>query len=336
MFDSGRPFFRKQLTVTDTLQVIPCDCHNQRVCGRKIQIPPMILDNMVSRWELNHRYDKYIESIENANLIAVNDEQVDRPTQETIQQDDINLDVRDTSVNNSHKLLLSYDDSRAGIRFLSHDILTWLPVKLTDVLGVNVCRDHEEYWWFTHDFSRAFTEETQLFPVGLIDNFELLIRLVLSVPPMGWSTEQKQSREILMEAKTLATYLAYPTLEGFVKIACRRDIRLNGKIREGRAIRRLTQPDCREYMSHDDGDGVCSNIGMLLWHFETEITRPQNQILLRDMRERIGEIFGHPPDRIYGLLNDFRNDSLHGRDRAPKEHGVLLNLISLIIWTTLN
>lgn len=291
---------------------------------------------MVSRWELEYRYDKYIESMANSNLISIGDENVDYPTQKSIQDDKFNIDIRNVSVNNSHQLLLTHDDRRAGMRFLPPNILTWLPVKLTEVLKANVCEDHAEFWWFTHDFTRAFSEKVGLLPEDLIDNLELLIRLVLSEPLMSMSSEAKKTNQILWEAKTLASYLALPTLEGFVKVACRQDIRLNGKIKIGRRIRKLTPPDIRKYQTHKEGDGICSNLGMLLWHLETEVAKPAHNVLFREMRNATGEIFDHPEDRVYGLFNDFRNDSLHGRNRAPREHGVLLNYISLVIWTTLN
>lgn len=218
---------------------------------------------------------------------------------------------------------------------MSPDIITLLPIKLTEILKSDISIDHEEYWWFTHDFSRAYAEEFGIFPEGLIDNLELIIRLVLAAPLMGFSSSKRRADQILWEAKTLASYLAYPTLEGFAKVACRRDIKLNGEIRRGRKIRKLTNPDRKEYKHHDDGNGICSNIGMLLWHLETEVARPRNQTLLKNMREKVGEIFDHPSDHVYGLLYEFRNDSLHGQNQAPREYGVMLNYICLLVWITL-
>ena len=290
---------------------------------------------MVSRLELVSRYDQYIEAMASSNLIAVEGENVDLPTKRSIQDENFNLDMRNVSINESHKLLLTNDNRRSGIRYLSPDILTWLPIKLTEVLQANVCEDHEEFWWFTHDFARAYSEKFGLFPEGLIDNLELLVRLVMVDPLFGRSPKARSANKILWEAKTLASYLAFPTLEGFVKVACRHDIKLNGEIKEGRKIRKLTPPRKREFQSSEDGDGICSNLGMLLWHLETEVVRPKHEILFRDMRGEVGAIFEHPPDEIYGLLNEFRNDSLHGRNRARREYGVFLNYISLVIWTTL-
>lgn len=289
---------------------------------------------MATRLELNYRYDRYIKSFAEGNLISFKGEEVDRPTKRTIQDDEFNIDIRNTSVDGSHQLLLTNDSRRSGIRYLSPDQLSWLAVKLTEVLQVNVCEDHEEFWWFTHDFARAFSEKYGLFPVGLIDNLELLIRLVLSIPVGGITPVMRRVNEILYESKTLASYLSYPTLEGFVKVACRYDIKINGEIRKGRRIRELTPPDERKFKTAEDG--ICSNLGMLLWHLETEVSRPQNQILMEKMREATGEIFDHPSNRIYGLFNDFRNNSLHGRERAPREYGVILNYICLVIWITLN
>lgn len=290
---------------------------------------------MVSRFELKYRYQKYVDVVRESDLIGHNGESVDEPTKRAINRDDFNLDMRDVSVNGSEELLLENDGRRAGIRYMSPVQLAWLSTELTNLLKVNVCKDHQEYWWFTHDFLRAYNQENEIFPIGLVENFELLIRLVMSEPLMGISQKKRKANRILWESKTLASYLAYPTLEGFVKVACRRDIKLNGEIREGRKIRKLTNPGNRVFKGHNDGDGICSNLGMLLWHLETEISRPQHRALYKKMREMTGDIFEHPPEYIYGLLNDYRNDSLHGRNQAPREHGVLLNYISLIAWTTL-
>jgi hypothetical protein len=221
---------------------------------------------MPTRLELNYRYDKYIQAFSDANIISVGDESVNKPTKKTIKDEDFNVEIRDASIDGSHQLLLSYDDSRAGIRYLSPDLLTWLPTKLTEVLQVNVCKDHEEYWWFTHDFIRAFSEDNPLFPNELIDNFELLLHLVVAKPNFSIHRHSQSLSKIVQNSKILATYLAYPTLEAFVKIACRRDITLNGEIKPGRRIRELTPAHRREYRENE-----CSQVGTLLWHLETEV-----------------------------------------------------------------
>lgn len=290
---------------------------------------------MISKLELNYRYDKYVNIFRESDIIKYNGESIDLPTKRAIQDDDFGVEIQGTSVNGSDKLLLANDDRVAGIRYFSPDLLAWLATKLTDVLKANICEDHLEYWWFTHDFTRAYNEFDGLFPEELIDNIELLIRLVTYSPSIPVFSTNREAEIILRDAKTLASYLSYPTLEGFVKSACRKDIQLNGVIKEGRRIRKLSPPNKRRYMYPDDGKGICSNLGMILWHLETEVAHPRNRILLKEMRQKIGDIFDHSPDQVYGLINDFRNNSLHGRNRASREHGVILNLICLIIWVTL-
>lgn len=288
---------------------------------------------MESRLHLTYRYHEYIRLFKNSNFIGYKGETVEKPTKKSMVDDDFNIEIQNTSVDGSRKLLIENDDRHPGIRYLDPDTLTWLPIILTNVLEVNPCDDHYSFWWFTHDFARAYSERHGILPIALIDNLELMIRLISANPLMGTSPEARQVNEILWESKVLAAYIGYPTLEGVAKLACRRDIKMNGEIRNDRKIRRLS--DDREYMYYGDGDGICSNVGMLLWHFEKEIARPEHQLLLKDMREAIGEIFNHRSDRVYGLLKDFRNDSLHGRDRARQEHGVLLNLICQIVWMIL-
>jgi len=290
---------------------------------------------MASWLEIKYRYNKYLKSIEEADLIAINNESIDLPTKKSIQDEDVDFQISHTSVDGSRNLLLSVDDRRAGIRYLSPSKYGWLAVKLTEVLKANRSEDHDAFWWFTHDFLRAYNENTNLFPEELVDNLELLIRLMIVNPLIGQSPHHRQVNEVLWEANVLATYLAYPTLEALVKVACRRDIDISGKIRQGRKIRQLLPEHRREFKHHDDGNGTCSNLGMLMWHLETEVAGPRNQVLLRRMREEVGQIFDYPPDQIYGLINEFRNDSLHGQNRAPQEHGVLLNYACLVVWIIL-
>lgn len=291
---------------------------------------------MVSRFEIRSRYDQYTTAVAEANLISVGDESVDFPMKESYQNESFNAELRDISVNDSHNLLITNSDKRAGIRYMSPSLLVWLPVGLTEVLRVGICEDHEAYWWFTHDFSRAHAERYTIFPEPLIDNLELMIRL-LTVSPASYSPPftPETINDIIWQSNTLAAYIGFPTLEGFLKVACRRDIKMNGEIREGHKIRKLTMPHVHEYKHHDDGDGICSNIGMLMWHFEREVLHTEHRVLMQKMREAISDMLDHPPDRIYGLFNDYRNDSLHGRDRPVEEYGIILNYICLVVWLTL-
>jgi|GEM_PF-3278313 len=291
---------------------------------------------MVSKTEISVRYDRYLKSFSDAKLIKYGEEDVDRPTKKSLTDEEFGIDIRDASINGSRDILLSYDERRAGIRYLSPELYPWIAVELTEVLQANVCADHEAYWWFTHDFARAVSEESEIFSRGLIENLELIIRLVLSQPLFGFSPEKKSANEILWEAKTLATYLAYPTLEGVVKNACRRDIGMGGEIKDGRRIRKLG-PN-RTFMDYADenGDGIYSNFGGLLWHLEKEVANPQNATHLREMRKQVADMYDEaPPELVLGMLNGFRNDSLHGRNQAAREYGVLLNYICLVIWITL-
>lgn len=288
---------------------------------------------MVSKLELNYRYDKYLQIFKDQNVISIGGEGVDFPMKRSMNSDDMNVDIREMSINDSDKLLLSHNSGSPSIRHLPPHLLKWLAVKLTEVLKTNYCKDQTEYWWFTYEYSKAHSEYYDLFPKGLIDNFELLIRLVLADPigKMGG-----KPNKILSESKTLASYLAFPTLEGFAKIACRYDINMDGEIKDGKKIRELTSDPRRyEYQTSEDDNDICSNLGQLLWHLETVVSSPQNRILYKEMRRATGDLFDISEDEIYGYFNDQRNNSLHGRSRARQEYGAMLNYICLVIWATL-
>ena len=73
---------------------------------------------MVTRLELQYRYDKYVEAFSTSNILSINDEDVDFPTKKSIQNDDVNIDIRNTSVNGSENLLISNNDRGTSIRYL--------------------------------------------------------------------------------------------------------------------------------------------------------------------------------------------------------------------------
>jgi len=268
-------------------------------------------------------------------LLVHEGESVESPTKKAIQDDDFELVVTDMSVLGSENLLIENDNVIHDIEYLDLDTISWLPIQLTKLLQGNLCADHRGYWWFTHDWARSYNQKNELFPEGLLDNLELIIRLLTSSRLDVTSSEEEVADQILRESTTLATYLSYPTLEGFVKVACSRDIKLNGEIKQGRKIRKLSDSKSPQYRHYNDSKDVCSNIGTLLWHLETEIVQPRHRSLFKNMRKAVGEIYDHPPGYVYGLFNDQRNHSLHGRNRAPKDYGILLNYICLVIWTTL-
>jgi hypothetical protein len=294
---------------------------------------------MVSVWKIGWMYDKYVEQFEKYRALVVGDENATKLTQFMIQGDhDVGLDNFRLSVDNSDEFLINGHPYFPEVQDLPLEILCWLPIGLTKILQVQVTEDHTDYWWYTYSFAKAYDDETGLFPDGLIDNFELLIHLVsMRLDPQFRLSIDEPYKVVLSNSRILATYLGYPTLEGLVKFACRRDIRMDGKIQNGKKIRKLGHPDSRDYYHHSNspGSGICSNLGALLWHYETEVARSEHSVRLSKMRSEVAELYGTKPNRVYGLLNGQRNDSLHGRHQGEKERGMLLNYCSLIIWATL-
>lgn len=288
---------------------------------------------MVSRSELDDRYSRYLNLIRNANAVSLGGDDPAMFTKQAVQQDNVYVEDVSIEFSNTQELLIESGSGTAGIQYQSPDLLAYLAVKLTNILQVQICDDHKAYWWFTHSFAKKASEEYGWFPEELVYNLGIVIHLTtLGTPPSDSHEEAVDA--IMRSSKILATYLAYPTLEGFAKVACRRDIEMDGTIREGRRIRKLTQPDRRVFMTKDN-DQEISNFAMLLWHLETEVAGQRNRELLANMREEVAEMLDLSPDYILGRLYGHRNDSLHGHHTASREYGVLLNYICLIIWIIL-
>lgn len=302
---------------------------------------------MVSKWRISWMYDKYIEIFENTGIIGYNNQTVHKPNKFSIENSNFNIDMRNTSVNNSDDFLIEKNGRLIDIHQLPISTLCWLPIGLTKILQIQITLDHEKYWWFTYSFVSAYNEQRELFPRDLIDNFELLVRLILLEDTVGVGgnfdipitmlDSNGDIDTVLNNTNVLATYLGYPTIEGFTKIACQEDIEIDGTIKPGKKIRKLGPPKHREYYtpSTKKEDGICSNLGALLWHYEKEIARPEHTVRLEKMREEIGNLYNINSDKVYGFLKDERNHSLHGQRQGKKERGMILNLCCMLIWMTL-
>jgi hypothetical protein len=121
--------------------------------------------------------------------------------------------------------------------------------------------------------------------------------------------------------------MAFPTLEGITKCLMKRDITLDGTVRQGRRIISY---------SGDDYTGGCqvNDLGHLLWNLEQAVADDTLQSRMEDFRNFIESFFQLEDNSSlggYGFLSNHRNSSLHGQMQARAEFGILLNLISLLL-----
>ena len=136
---------------------------------------------MVSTWFIDWMYDKYVEMFADSGMIDVDGQDGSKSTQHMIQEgEDLGFASLDLSINNSNQFLIYGDNNLPDIGWFPLELLCWLPIGLTRILQIQVTEDHEQYWWYTYAFVKAYNEEADLFPDDLINNYELLIRLVTS------------------------------------------------------------------------------------------------------------------------------------------------------------
>lgn len=286
------------------------------------------------RWRrINFLYSHYVRNFDDENVIKIEGTDTNKPLKETMQGNS-GIEMHRISTPRSQECLLEENSSLAGIRYLSPETLSWLPIGLTRLLQVQISEDHEEYWKSTYEDLVDANKKREILPDRLIENFGLMVNLVLytDFPPIQNNSDPIDEHAILDNTKLLANYLGFPTLEGFAKVLCSEDIKMDGTIRPGRKIRRLGPADSREYYTQETGDDRCSNLGAILWHYETEVCSLTMRTRIQHIRSEIGDLFDCEADEVYGLLNDFRNDSLHGRKHDRLEYGLLLNFISLLAW----
>lgn len=234
--------------------------------------------------------------------------------------------------NLERKYLVSNRGDIPSISQLPRDDLAQMPLGLTRILKIQLTPDHDTFWKVVAEWLSDLNEDNDPLHDPLVRNIELLVHALIGgswIPPSFWPSERSpQSSEdyILSEAAILARYMAYPTLEGIIKSLCRRDIRMDGKVRTGRIVLKYGPID------HYPGGERCNNVGHLLWHLEQEVADTELQSRMYMFREAYADFFDNvQTDRVYGDITAGRNTSLHGEKRGRAEFGMLLNLISLIV-----
>lgn len=248
---------------------------------------------------------------------------MDKPTKES-RQTNMNLRMQvETPLDREY--LIQANDRRHDIRYLSPEMLNRLPIGLTHLLQIQITEDHIEYWKHTLSELREHNTESESVNEHLVENFSLLVDLLTLPLTISQNIDNEQAARVLSSPNILAGYLSYPTLEGFLKEICSKDINMDGKVKPGRKVRKLSPT--REYHTQE-----CSDIGSLLWHLETEVASPSLRTRLYQMRQEMALFFGCDAQHAYGEVKSERNDSLHGYKMAEQEFGVILNIICLVAW----
>jgi hypothetical protein len=233
------------------------------------------------------------------------------------------------------ELLTTLDDSLPDVERLSLETLAKLPIELMDILKIQVTPDHRKFWKWTYWILEDVNEQHSLFPHGLVENLETLFRLSACSPipsrihigaphpnQAAWDSKGHESH-MIYRAKHIAAYLSFPLLEGVLKSVCCDYIEMNGDIKQGKQIKQF---------SGGYSNSVCYRICDLLTHLEEEYAGAQLKNNLQEMRIKIGDFYHRNPNKVYKLIDDWRNASLHGQNAPDAEYGTILNLICLIIW----
>lgn len=235
------------------------------------------------------------------------------------------------------ELLITFDKSLPNIEELSIETLTKLPIELMNILKVQLSPDHREYWKLTYLILEDTNEQDSLFPSGLVNDLETLFRLSSCVPipshvheggphpeQAAWDRKGHESHTIY-RAKHIAAYLSFPLLEGLIKSVCSDYIEMDGSIKQGQKIKQY-------YGGYNDGN-YCNRLRDLLTHLEEEYADLQLRSNLKDLRNYVGDFYDCNPNKVYKLIDNWRNTSLHGENAPDAEYGTILNLICLIIWS---
>lgn len=81
------------------------------------------------------------------------------------------------------------------------------------------------------------------------------------------------------------------------------------------------------------GGDECNNIGHLLWHLDQKVADDTLRNRLKYFRDEFRDFYTDTErGKEYDRLSDIRSTALHGEAEVQGEFGMLLNLMSLIVW----
>lgn len=217
-----------------------------------------------------------------------------------------------------------------------------MPGLLTRLLKVQKTPDHIYYWSWTAEVASFF----DLFDRRLSRSYALLMHTILAERAGGFSVNDtdeeidrkrrqmadfdqltnRHYREMVGQKAQLAAFVSYPVLEGLMKSILNDVIEPDGEIKSGKTLEGV-------YRSYTSGDR-CSSLRDLLYHAEQNVLDSSVVDELNNLTSEI-ETFGEG-DEAYSMIYNWRNTLLHGEDSWDFQYGILVNLLSLFVWSEID
>jgi hypothetical protein len=231
-----------------------------------------------------------------------------------------------------------------GILFheLSHEELQTTCVALTSTLmtpgmSTMICADHLWFWaWIGELLCTHYVRNDDEGEREITELLGVCVRVALADMSAGlldWQTEQQLKHvlpthwlQLRGRSHVILTYLAFPTLEGFLKLKCSTLVDLAGKVLKPFDVQGRDEGE-RRFYGTTKGSRDCSNVRDLLFLVYQE-ARPALAGYLDRMRVQIERLV--PAKHGFTTVFDWRNSSLHGKTTMPTIGGTILNLAILI------
>lgn len=223
-----------------------------------------------------------------------------------------------------------------------------LPAKFTKLLQISINRDNRLFWAWVAEIVDEVTPDIPLFNqlLDVRSEFSLLIRLMLLEPmrePVTRSDEQindiykmivdRHSQEVLSRSHTIASYLAFPILEGLCRALFPNHISPNGRALQKFAITR----DNGTQRTFGINDRV-NRIHDVLYMVEQLYGEKKLQYALRYFKKEMESVYTkrysahvHTTQQHgYEIIDEWRNELSHGTKFTSRRFAVLINLMCMI------
>jgi hypothetical protein len=295
---------------------------------------------------IRRSYDVYLDKFARSGVVSIGDDQSESnpfPLKSSIAAEPESFQANyfgRISMGAEKQHFLTKNNSLPTISDLSLRNLERLPILLIKTLWVAISDENFEYWKLTYDVFSSLHLHNNPDNMSINTSITLLFNLALSsINPIpsghlkpASTSKADHSRDVLNNTKFMAAFVAYPTLEAFLKSKCTSDIGADGKVKHDQTVRDYSPQNDRDF--YNEGDR-CSSLRDLLIHFEYEVADDRLRAQLEQMREEVGDLAEHPASRVYGLIYQWRNTLSHEATTDVK-FGILLNIICMLIWNDIN
>lgn len=224
---------------------------------------------------------------------------------------------------------------------LSYEAFNQMPILLLRTQKYQVNQDHYYYWTYAMDVYEHF-KELNLIPF-FDDEISNRIRLLMGVLLLNDNSMNSgpdrmkintaidslmpQIHKIRMDSFLIAAHLTYPLLEGIARRMLSEYMDSNGKLK-GNILPFLA----------NDGKQVTVNsnrinrINILLRLIESKTSKIELRNNLKSFRDEFELIYLTDPNlKCYDLIDEKRNQLLHGERYWEKFFGALINLLCLLV-----